>query len=702
MTSDRETIQADLRKGIALFQQGRFVEAETIITRAHQQQPDNFDALHILGILALQGTRPGRGVELISKALAIRGDSAPAHNNLGNGFRALARPQAALASYDKAIALKPHFVEAYNNRGNVLIDLRRPNDARASFDMAIALNPSFAEAYSNRANALLKLKRTDEALASCEKAMSLQPHFAEAYVIRGDVLLEQSLAEEALTSFDKAISLKPHFAEAHVGRGNALLRLNRAEEALVSYNNGIALKPDFPAALNSRGNALRDLKQVQEALASYNKAILLRSDFAEAYNNRGKALMDLRLADLALESYNKAIALIPDYAAAYNNRGNALAELGRSVEALESFDKVIALQPDNAKAYNNRGNALLDLKRLDATLESYDRAIALNSDYAEAHWNQSFALLLMGRFERGLREYEWRKRRADSPATRSFPPQLLWTGAQDISNKILFIYCEQGLGDTIQFCRYARLAEIMGAKVILSAQDALARLIKTLSPTIEIINFSEVPSNFDYHIPLLSMPLAFNTDHNNIPAEVPYLQADRERVESWRDRIGGAGIKIGIGWQGNKLTPADIGRSFPVWHFEAISRIPNVRLISLQKSVGIDQLTHLPTGMKVETISDELDEGPDAFIDTAAVMESLDLVITSDTAIAHLAGALGRPTWVALKYAPDWRWLLDRSDSPWYPTLRLFRQASHNNWASAFAEIESRLIETLSETCRGR
>jgi hypothetical protein len=301
----------------------------------------------------------------------------------------------------------------------------------------------------------------------------------------------------------------------------------------------------------------------------------------------------------------------------------------------------------------------------------------------------------MGCFEQGLLGYEWRKKRDGSLAERSYPSQPLWTGAEEIKNKVLLVYCEQGLGDTIQFSRYVRLAEGMGAKVILSAQNALARLLKSLSPTLEIIDFDAAPPRFDYHIPLLSMPMAFKTDQKNIPMSVPYLRAEPDRVATWRGRIGDDGYRVGVCWQGNKLAPADIGRSFPVRHFESLSKIPNVRLICLQKNTGLEQLADLPPGMKLETFAEHLDTGPDAFIDTAAAMENLDLIITSDTATAHLAGALGRPTWVALKYSPDWRWLLDRSDSPWYPTMKLFRQKSYNDWANVFLDLEAELRSRL-------
>ena len=267
-----------------------------------------------------------------------------------------------------------------------------------------------------------------------------------------------------------------------------------------------------------------DLKRPAEALASYDKAIALKPDYAEAHNNRGNALKDLKRPAEALASYDKAIALKPDYAEAHNNRGNALKDLKRPAEALASYDRAIALKPDYAEAYNNRGNALKDLKRPAEALASYDKAIALKPDYAEAYWNQSLCLLLMGHFEQGWRQYEWRKKLNEPMGVRSYP-QPVWLGEENIAGKTLFIYWEQGFGDTIQFCRYAKLVEARGAKVIMSVQQPLCGLLKQISPTIQILKPNEEPTDFDYHCPLLSLPLALGTTLETIPAEQQYLKS---------------------------------------------------------------------------------------------------------------------------------------------------------------------------------
>jgi len=605
--------------------------------------------------------------------------------------QAQARFEDALQSYDAILRSNGNVIGAYYNRGFVLLSLQRFDDALESFQRATDLAPDFTEAYVNQGNILKELNRPNEALACYDRAIALKPGLAEVHYNRGNVLHALGRPQEALQSFNKAFGLKRNFPEACNSRGLALKDLKRPEDALKNFNTAIELKPDFADAHVCRGSTLRNLKRFREAVESFDHAIRLNPYDAAVHRNRGNALRDIRRPDQALESFDRAIALNPDFAEAYSDRGNALGDLGCMDEALQSFDKAIALQPDLAEAYSNRGNLLKAMKRPDEALESFDRAIALKPGFAEAWWNKSLCALAMGNFEEGWRLYEWRKKKPEPVAFRDCP-QPAWSGEESIAGKTLFIYAEQGLGDTIQFCRYAALAQAKGAKVILAVQDGLIRLLNALGPAIQIVPLNATPDAFDMHVALLSMPLALRTDGNTIPANIPYLRAEPEKVSDWRTRIGSHGFKVGICWQGNKGVVADAGRSFPLRHFEGIAKHPGVRLISLQKNDGVEQLQDVPAGMMVETL-DGFDAGPDAFIDAAAVMESLDLVITADTAIAHLAGALGRPVWVVLQHVPDWRWRLDGQDSPWYPTMKLFRQTQRDDWSGALAAMEKELGE---------
>ncbi len=600
----------------------------------------------------------------------------------------------ALALYDVIIRAAPNLAAAHCNRGVALQSLGRFDEAIRSYDRAIRIQPGIAEAYNNRGNALHESDRSAAALQSYDEALALKPGFAEAHHNKGKALQALQRLPEAVECYDRATRLRPDYADAYYNNGNALQELKRPSEALRNYDRAIALKPNFAEAYIGRGNALKDLNRLNEALGSYDRAINLRTDFADAYYSEANTLKELNRPQEALTFYDRAIALKADYAEAFCGRGSVLEDMNRPDEALQSFERALTLKSNFAEAHTAKGNALFRRKRFDEALQSYDRAIASRADYADAYWNKSFCALLSGNYDQGWPLYEWRKKRADATGSRNCP-QPEWTGKESLEGKTLLVHAEQGLGDTIQFCRYALLAAERGAKVILAAQDRLSRLLGSLGSRISIEKLATTPASFDYHIALMSMPLAFGTTLSTCPATVPYLHAEPEKLAKWRERIGSGGFKIGICWQGNKQANVDVGRSFPVRHFEAIARLPNVRLISLQKNGGVEQLRDLPSGMKVETLGEDFDAGPDAFVDTAAAMGCLDLVITSDTAVAHLAGALARPAWVALKYVPDWRWLLDRSDSPWYPTLRLFRQPKPGDWASVFAAVRAQLTELI-------
>ncbi|HLY06405.1 MAG TPA: tetratricopeptide repeat-containing glycosyltransferase family protein, partial [Rhizomicrobium sp.] len=406
-------------------------------------------------------------------------------------------------------------------------------------------------------------------------------------------------------------------------------------------------------------------------------------------------LQDLKRWDEAVHSYDRAVAIRADFAEAWSNRSNALRNLGRAGEALESSKRAMALRSDLANVHTTRGNALKDLKRIPEAIESYDRAIKIDPESVDAHWNKSLSVLLSGDLAEGWRLYEWRKRAFD--AANIHPGiQCVWSGRESLDKRTLLIWAdEQGLGDTIQFCRYAALARQRCERVILAVQDRLVALLCSIGENIEVVKISSAVRDADFQIALLSMPLAFQTTLHNIPARVPYLAAEGARVALWRARLGDDGFKVGICWRASPARNADTDKSLPLRSFARIAAVPGVRLISLQKHDGLAELQNLPADMRVETLEDGFDDGDDAFLDTAAVMENLDLVIAPDTAVAHLAGALARPTWVALKFMADWRWFLDRSDSPWYPTMKLFRQERPGDWSEVFAAIESGLRARL-------
>jgi tetratricopeptide (TPR) repeat protein len=640
------------KQGLAFHQQGQLALAKAAYEQVLLKNPRHFDALHLSGVIEIQRKNPTLAVELINNAIFINPNSAAAYCNRGNALHDLNRLEESIASYDRAISIKPDFAEAYSNRGNLLKDLNRLNEAVASYDRAIALNPKLAEAHSNRGNALKELGRLDEAIASYDHAIALTPNLTEAHNNRGNVLKELKRLQEAVASFDRAILVNPDYAEAH-------------------YN---------------RGNALKELRRVDEAIASYDRAISVNPDYAEAYYNRGNALQELRRAELLVESYDRAIAVKPDYAEAYYNRGNALKELSRAEEALASFDRAIAAMPDYAEAYTNRGNVLQELKRLEEAVASYDCAIAINPDDADAYWNKSFALLLSGNFNLGWELYEWRWRKADTAMRKRNFIQPLWLGVEDLADKTILLHAEQGLGDTIQFCRYASLVKARGARVVMEVPQALVGMLSDLNGVDELAeNGGPLPA-FDYHSPLMSLPLAFKTELSSIPSPSAYLAANAEKCKEWENILGEkARLRVGLVWSGSAGHKNDHNRSLTLQ--KLIPHLPEgCEFVSLQKELReVDKEMLADSGIR--NYGDNLKD----FTDTAALCELMDVVVSVDTSVAHLAAAMGKATWILLPYAPDWRWLLDRGDSPWYECVKLYRQDESRNWGAVLNRVAADL-----------
>jgi tetratricopeptide (TPR) repeat protein len=556
------------------------------------------------------------------------------------------------------------------------------------YRQVIQHKPFSFEAHVQLAVILAWRGQMQEAAHAFERALRFKSDNAMVLFNYGNVLSALRRPDDALANYDKALAIAPHFSDALTGRAAALNALGRFQEALISVDRAIVLKPANALAHHNRGVALAGLKRFDQAVAAYDAALALASNLAETWNNRGIALSELQRFSEAIESYDRALSLDPGRADTYISRGCALGEIERFAQALASHDKALSLNPSSADALYNRGLVLREMKRIEEAVQSYRQCVALEPDYANALHNLGHCLLQLGRLEEGFRLYETRA------LTWPFHyPQPSWSGGEDIPGKTLLVRAEGGFGDIIHFSRYLPHLEDKGIKVILEVQDKLIRLLKSSPRAVEIIGLDGPAPDFDYQVRLQSLPLAFGTVLESIPADIPYLAAEPELVGKWKDRIGDAGFKIGIAWQCSPAGEA-IGRGYPVSQYARLSKIPGVRLISLQRHDAAAPLSDFA----LEQLGAEFDGGADAFIDSAAVMQCLDLVITPDTAIAHLAGALGRPVWVALKYVPDWRWLLDRSDTPWYPTMRLFRQPAPGDWDGLFVQMQTELA-AVAGTC---
>ncbi|NTW52808.1 MAG: tetratricopeptide repeat protein [Chlorobiaceae bacterium] len=590
--------------------------------------------------------------------------------------------------YDEVLAMEPDHVNALHLSGVLAAQANNHRKAVELIGKAIAIWPGNATFHCNHGLALNELNEFDAAATSFEKAAAIKHDYHEAYYQRGNALQKLGKFDAAVTSYDKAIAIRPDFAEAYYQRANALQELMLPEAALESYDKAIAIRPDNFKACSNRGVLLHKLRNLDAALESYDKAIAIKPDYYLAYTNRGVLLHELRKFDAALESYDIAISLKPDSADAYYNRGNALHELKRFGAALESYDKAIAIRPDFAEALSNRGNTLHELKQFDAAIESYDKAIAIKPDYPDACWNKSLALLTTGNFNSGWPLYEWRWKKENFTSPRRDFTSPLWLGNESLAGKTILLHSEQGLGDTIQFCRYVESVALSGARVILEAKPALGVLLKNLSGLSELVAGQGPLPDFDYHCPLLSLPLAFKTDLDSIPHPQHYLKSDPDKLLHWKNRLGKkTKPRIGLVWSGGVKHRHDGNRSIPL--STMASHLPEgFTYVSLQKEVRDIDRGWLESNKHILHFDDELED----FSDTAALCDLMEVVISVDTSVAHLNGALGNPTWVLLPFSPDWRWMIDREDSPWYPSMRLFRQQKPDDWSGAFEKLSSALL----------
>jgi tetratricopeptide (TPR) repeat protein len=602
----------------------------------------------------------------------------------------------ALPLYDRVLELQPEHVEAYYKRGNTLKDLGRLAEALSSYDEAIARKPDFAHAWCNRGVVQQLLSLHDGALESYARAITLDPADAFAHANCGALLQQLARWPDALASYDCALALDPQLFQAWFHRGNVLRELTRFTEALASYDEALRLKPDYAEALYNRGVLLERAKQPQAALASYDRALAVYPEFYQAHYNRAGLLKESGELQEALAAYDRAHAVNGSHAETLANRAVVLQELGRLDAALAGYDRAIAIRADYAEAHFNRGTLLRQLAQLDAALASFDRAIAIRPDYAEAHFERACVLLSRGDYARGWPLYEWRWKCANRFAMgeeRHFL-EPLWLGETTIAGKRLLIHSEQGLGDTLQFCRFAKLAADLGAVVILEVQPPLEGLLRSLDGVSELVVRGARLPRFDYQCPLMSLPLALRTTLETLPRPTRYLHSDPAKVAAWRARLGdGSRPRIGLAWSGNSTQNHDRFRSLRL--AALIPHLPReFEYFCVQKDIRTEDQATLAANPWIQRWTGDLN-----FSETAALCECLDKVISVCTSIAHLSGALGRPTWVLLPFNAEWRWLQSRDDSPWYPTAKLYRQPSFGDWNGVLARLAGDLREALP---RGR
>jgi tetratricopeptide (TPR) repeat protein len=528
-----------------------------------------------------------------------------------------------------------------------------------------------------------RLERAIEGYRQVLRSDPLQP---EALHFLSVAEAQSGRHEAALASIGLVLRLQPDNATAFNHQGNILVGLDRHTEALMSYNRAIELDPTLVDAFYNRGGAFMTLGQHEQAVRSYESALALDPTHARAHNNLGNVRYDLGQFSEALAHHDQATRLDANFVDGWVNAANSLRRLGRYDEALERSARALERSPDHAEANSCHGATLAAIGRETEALQYYQRALALQPTLAEATWNEALALLSRGNFREGWPRYESRWKVKSLNLTRYGGDRAAWFGQESLQDKVILLHAEQGYGDSIQFCRYAPLVAKRGARVVLGVPSALRTLMSTLEGVEVVVAQVPIPQ-CDFHCPLLSLPLALGTELQTIPDAVPYLRADIANQAIWSKRLGPrVAPRIGLAWSGRPTHTNDANRSIPLHELLPLTQC-DVECVSLQKEIRDTDLAAFNALPTLHRAGEALVD----FADAAALVAELDLVITVDTALAHLAGALGKPVWILLPYVADWRWLQERDDSPWYPTAKLFRQPAPKDWGSVIERVRSDL-----------
>ncbi len=622
------------------------------MTQRLRSTPTNAEVLSNRSVALLTLERVDEALQSCDAALKIMPHSVDALYNRGNALRALGQPEEAGASYQEALAIEPRRADAHNNLGLTLVSLGLHAEALTHFDAALAIAPNDIGALHNRANALTELGAHQAALDPCDRVLAIDALHADAHNTRGVVLGRLRRFAEALASYDAALAVAPDRLDIEINRGTVLLELDRFAEALKSFDKALARDPDNVAALINRGNACI----------------------------KGK-----RFAD-ALQSYDSALALDPDQAGALTDRCVALAEMDRFDEALASVDRALGIEPHVVAAHVNRGNALMKLARFPDAIASYEAALKLDPEQVDANFNASLARLCLGDFQAGWKQYEHRWKKKEFRAANI----LARCGAANRTSQARpSCWCTSRAWATRSSSFVTRRWSPSSARGWWSACSRRSRAwsrpcraFRRLSPTVKCI------PDFDLYCPLLNLPRAFGTELGTIPSQIPYIRPFTEELADWRDRFADDGrVRVGICWAGNSSHLNDRNRSLPLERLTDVLTVDNLDFVSIQKDVSAAQAAFLQAH-GVRQLGQEFAD----FTDTAAVIAMLDLVVAVDTSVAHLAGAMGKGVALLIPYSPDWRWLLGRTDSPWYPTMRIFRQDAVGNWDGPLERLRDELV----------
>ncbi len=658
-------LKAMCARAIEYHQRGKLAEAERIYHQILEVDPRHADSLHLLGVLAHQIGRDEIAIKLISRAIAVDRRPAAFHSNLGTALQAMGRLGEAVACYERALAINPLLAEAEMNLGAVLEAQGKHDLAEAHIRATLELRPDLAEVHVNLGNILQAQGKLEEAVASHERAIALQPGFAEAFLNYANTLQAQGKLDDAVAGYKKAIDLKPGMAEAYGNLGNALLAQNQLDEADARYQQALALKPNYAEAHYNQGNLRQAQGRLPEAATCYEHAIALKPELAEAHYNLGNTLHALDLLDDAEASFKRALARRPEYAEAHYNLGCVLEDLGRLEEAMTSIGRALEIRPD----------------------------------FSRAGFGLALAQLRDGDFATGWRNYESRWQSPDHDTPRRAYRQPLWAGEKLATGRLL-LWGEQGVGDQIMFAGLLPQAIRSGNQIVLDCDARLEPLFARSFPQIEVVSGRQPADvgtmGIAAHMPTGSLPGIFRASQDAFAATVsPYLRADRTEAEQFRTRYSDGRRLIGLAWY-TRNQKTGRKRCIGLESFAPLFALPGIRWISLQYG-DFDRLEQEAAAAHAPLL---IDRSVDQFADIdrfAAQIAALDQVVTIDNSTAHLAGALGLPVWLLLPFAADWRWLEKRSDSPWYPTLRLLRQSKIGDWGSVVESLlkDIRLLPSM-------
>lgn len=669
------------------FAAGRPEQADALCEEVLRAEPDHLPALHLAAVAAFVTDRAADGAALLGRLFDIDPDHAPALVTLGDALAVKGEHEGAVAAFERALRRRPDDAGLHNKLGVALGELARFGEAEVAYRRAMMLDTHLTRACFNLAVALAEQGRLAEAEEAYRALIAREPAYRGAWLNLGNVLADQDRLDEAAAAYRRALDADRDNPGLLCNLGAALYRQGLLGDAIEQYRRAVALGPDNIAALRLLGLVLHEDGQLREAAEVYRRTFALDPADHVIATNLGACYSELGALDEAIACCESALLLKPDHAPAYTNVGIIFEKQERVADAVAAHRCAVAADPGYAKGHANLAVALRNAGEIDEALAVSRHAVALDPEQPLAQYNHAHLLLMNGDFANGFEAYRWRhksKALSDGDPTFSEPE---WQG-EPLDGRTLLLFAEYGLGDALHFVRYLPMVTARGGNIVLQVQPALASLLRTL-PDVTVIPRGEPLPPFDLQLPLMSLPRVFGTTLDTIPADVPYLHADPARLLRWRAALAGVtALKVGVAWAGNIRHKGDRQRSLSAEAVLPRLVMPGVQLYSLQKEPRPDD------GPVLAALNrDIVDLAPALgdFADTAAAVASLDLVIAVDTSVAHLAGALGRPVWMLTPYALDWRWLRDREDTPWYPTMRLFRQRRPREWDDPLMRLSAAL-----------